>query len=243
MTLIFRRWLPWALGLMAAATLGCQSTRGVPTLKTHPIGTARTHTLFLNYDEVTLHGGVADATGNATPLLNTQLRLKAYLTDDPQRAARLDALTEEVRGVLAPYDIDVTASRPGAGPYAMIVFTDEAGLRFGCDFCLSLTPSSCNTTDSPIAFVFGGAIPGVGQSRHAAASQAISMFGMFAGIPATARGGDCMCYSDAVCLNALQETACSIGGLDTPVATALSCPTTLTTLDEHATFLRTFGPR
>jgi hypothetical protein len=66
---------------------------------------------------------------------------------------------------------------------------------------------------------------------------------MFAGIPATSKGGDCMCYSDATCLSALQETACSIGGLNTPVATALSCPTTLTTMDEHATFQRTFGPR
>lgn len=208
-------------------------------------GAAKAHTLFLAFDGATLSPGTDDATHNSSSLVRISATFKGYDENDPQRAAHLDDVTADVSSVLAPYDIVVTRVRPPSAPYAMIVFTDDLGTVVGCPNCISLSPQACNTEKSPVGFMFGGAFGG-GQftPTHLASSNAITMFGLFAAIPATARPGDCMCYSETPCIEAqmTMSSACTIGGPGTPVSVVPSCPTTLTTVDENAEFLAAFGP-
>ncbi len=208
-------------------------------------GAAKTHTLFLNFEGVTLSKGTDDETANTSSLLGNPATFMAYDPVDPGRTSKLDDITADATDVLAPYDILVTTERPPNGPYAMIVFTDDAGFAVGCPNCISLAPMACNTESSPVGFMFGGALSGGGFTPvHLASSNAIAMFGLFAAIPATANPGDCMCYSETPCIEKqmTMSSACTIGGAGTPISVVPTCPTTLTTVDENAEFLATFGP-
>lgn len=203
----------------------------------------RRYTLFLSFDEVTLHGGVEDAMLDTSSLLVGAPRFIGYAATDPQRATKLAQVTDEITAILAPYDIVVTTQRPTGGTYAMIVFTDDDGSSAQCANCISLSPQECNTTDRPIAFVFGGVFGSGLMPVHLATSNAISMFGMFAAIPLTSKVGDCMCYIEGACVQDWQTTttACKIGGAGTPVAATPGCQAAGTTMNEDAVFRATFG--
>jgi hypothetical protein len=213
-------------------------------LSGHAAGGATT--LFLNYEPVMIDGGSEDATKNHSKLVMAKTQFAGYRRIDPQRSAKLAALTEEITSLLSRYNIEVTDVRPAKGPYHMIVFTDDTGAGVACPGCISLGPSFCDQSKAPgsaVAFVFGGVFQGDEMPPHMATSQAISMLGAFVAIPTSVKAKDCMCYNETLCIDAQMTMSgqCEVGPIGTPVSTTQACPTTLTTMDEDYQFGLAFG--
>jgi hypothetical protein len=227
----------------AALVLISLCSCGEPTRDFSTGGKETSTTLFLNYENTVFVGVDEDATRNFSTLVLNQTGFMAYLGADPARASKLDALTDEIAAILEPYAVLVTSTRPATGPYHMVMFTDNNGAAVGCPTCISLAPTLCDRTeDSAVGFIFGGAFGGE-VPPHMASSQVISMFGLFGAIPMSAIPGDCMCYVETPCIEALLTTgsACTIGGAGTSVSTTQVCSTSLITMDEHAEFVAVFG--
>lgn len=96
------------------------------------------------------HGLVDDATQNASEAIDIARGLPAYSGDD----VAWGDLTACIRAALAPFDVVVTETDPGAMEHLELVFTDTywAGAAVTHVF-----PSSCRTGHQ-IEFIFGDAL-------------------------------------------------------------------------------------
>jgi hypothetical protein len=82
------------------------------------------HTIYLNFDGVTLTKGNDDsATNVASVLVNDSSTIPAYVaTGNPTtRQGRIDEIVGYVQRTLAPYSVDVVTTRPASGVYMMNV--------------------------------------------------------------------------------------------------------------------------
>lgn len=203
-------------------------------------GSAKSHTLFLNTEGVTVKPGSEDATKDQSGLASHSATLAPYLVGGADRATEIASLVTDIEGILAPYAVTVTNARPAAGPYDEIVLTDSDPSASGFPPSAALLATTCNMEASVMGFAFPARLDA--SYRHATVVQfAVSMFATFGGVPESAKAGDCMCYQNDVC--APSATLCTIGGAGTPVdQSPAACGETATTMDEHAKFLAAFGP-
>ena len=234
---------PWLLAFL----FGCGSnTMGAipdaPSTVDAGNVTARTHTLYLNFEGVTLAAGSADdATENLSTVVSAPTTLSKYLGSALDRSTQITNITGEVSNILMPYDIDVVTALPPSGPFAMIVTTDTPSSIVGCTDCPAVAPTDCGAADSPIAFNFGSG-SGAPLPVHGLTADTVAMVGLtILGVPTSAVPDDCMCFSDSNCTFP-PDRQCSIGGVGTAVsATKPGCPTMATVMDENALFLAGFG--
>jgi len=202
-----------------------------------PPPTALTHTLFLATEGVAVTPGADDATANTTSLVPQAVTIGAYLVGASDRDTQIATLASDLAAVVAPYDITVTTTRPAAGPYTMVIATDDPSTGVvGTGGVTFITPQTCTPADesaSEIGIVFGFA----GRTGFDVEHDAIAMFGSLQQIPGTAKPGDCMCWNCG-----LFDATCTIGGAATPTAPGGPNCGGAQTIDEQAAFLATFGP-
>jgi hypothetical protein len=106
-------------------------------------GTAKTHTLFLQLEGVTVVPGVDDGTTDHSTIIPHGATLKPWRMGDASRATEISALTTEIRGILAPYDIAVVTTRPAGGPYHEMIVTDDSATVLGtATACASPGPAA-----------------------------------------------------------------------------------------------------
>ena len=236
----------WLLALVIVGCGGDNSTPpdAPPTPDAGPIG-ARTHTLYLNFEGITLAAGSADdATQNLSSLATGPTTLSSYLGSAVDRSTQITALVDEISNILAPYDVDVVMTRPATGTYIMVVSTDSASTTLACTNCPALAPADCGAIDSPVAFNFGAG-SGSALPVHGLTSDTIAMVGLSVlGVPTSAVPDDCMCFTDSNCVFPPTQQ-CTIGGAGTAIsATRPGCPPagSATVMNETALFLAGFGP-
>jgi len=207
-----------------------------------PAMVPHTHTLYLNFEGVTVAAGSSDdATQNQSALVDSPTTLTSYLGSAANRSTQIGNIVAEVANILAPYDVNVVMTRPGGGTYAMIVTTDASSDALGCTGCLSDAPADCGTVESPIAFNFGLG-SGSAINVHQLTADTVAMLGLTVlGVPESAVPNDCMCISDSHCIFPPSQQ-CTIGGAGTAIsATKAGCMASGTVMDENALFLAGFG--
>jgi hypothetical protein len=181
-------------------------------------------------------GSADDATTNTstTPMV-ASATLAKYLAADASRDLAIAGIKQQLDGILSPYNITVTLTRPAAGPYDMVVLTDDAPTKLGlAQGTVAVVPTSCNTVASELGFVFG-----TGATRDQVVQLTIALFGITGGVPASSKTGDCMCL-DSTC--GAVTAPCTIGKANTPITTQPSCAVGgETTMDENAKFVAAYG--
>ena len=197
-------------------------------------GSALSHTLFVNAEGVSVTSGADDATANTSSVVGNGATLAKFLATDAQRATKIADIKTQLDGILSPYHVTVTLTRPAAGPYDMIVLTDDSSAKIGLAAgTAAVVSTTCNTADSVVGFSFGGT------DRNLVARDTIAMLGITAAIPTSNKAGDCMCLADSAC--ATLAAPCTIGHAGTAVSATASCPASGATMDENALFLASFG--
>lgn len=231
--------------LLAVLIIGCGGDDSAPA-DAPPIDALpqapHTHTLYLNFEGVTLASGMTDdATQNESALVDGPTTLSKYLAAAPDRSTQISNIVAEVSNILAFYDVNVVMTRPGAGSYMMIVSTDDASTTLDCTNCLADAPADCGTAESPVAFNFGLG-SGAPIAVHQITADTVGMLGLTVlGVPESAVPNDCMCISDSHCIFPPTQQ-CAIGGAGTAIsANKAGCPASGTVMDENALFLAGFG--
>jgi hypothetical protein len=195
------------------------------------------HTLFLEFDGVTISPGKDDPTMNVSTLVNRTSTVTAYQAGDPSRAMSIARIVGHITTILSPYSINVTTTRPAAGPYDMAVIggsAPEIGVAAGA---VGDYPFACDPMMAPyIYFQFDGF------TEERIAANVMGMNAFPRGVPITNKPEDCMCIEDNGCTH---NTPCTLGGAGTPIDLA-NDPCDVggrTTMDENVEFLRVFGAR
>jgi hypothetical protein len=190
---------------------------------------------YLNFEGAALVAGADNPATNTSQLLSGSVTLPAYLAADPQRSAKIQAIVDEVRATLAPYDISVVVSRPTSGTYDMVVAggtSQQAGFVAGLPGVAVVDCVGAILRHISLLFDLS--------TGHDAARQIIGSLGVSHGISASTSATDCMCIADGSC-NPL-ATACVIGGANTPVSANAVCEVGgATTMDVNQKFRNTFG--
>jgi hypothetical protein len=190
---------------------------------------------YLNFEGGSLVAGADNPTTNTSQLLNASVTLPAYLAADPQRAVKIQAIVDEVRAALAPYDISVVVSRPTSGTYDMVVAggtSQQAGLGTGLPAATVVDCVGALLRHITLLFDLS--------TGHEAARQIIGSLGVSHGISASISAGDCMCIADSDC-DPL-TVACVISGANTPVSANADCEAGgATTMDVDQKFRNAFG--
>jgi hypothetical protein len=194
------------------------------------------HVYYLNF------GGQALTSGPDNPVLNVSQSLSgsftapAYLTGDAQRATKIQAIVNEVKAILAPYDVAVVTQRPASGAYDMVVAggtSQQMGFPTGLQGVA--IPDCTGAALHHISLLFDVS------TGHDAARQIVGALGIGHRVSASTAATDCMCIVDGSC-TAL-PAACTIGGANTPVSPSASCETSgVSTMDVRQEFLAAFGP-
>ncbi|MFT3913501.1 MAG: hypothetical protein QM704_05195 [Anaeromyxobacteraceae bacterium] len=224
---------PLACLLLALASLGgALAACGGSSSGSGPKSASGAHVLFLQAEGQVLTPGLDDPSTGTSQLVSGTTTLPAYRAGDAARAAKLQAIVDEVKAVLAPYDVLVTTARPASGGFDLVVLggaSTQAGLPAGV---LGAAPVDCSgARPHHVGLVFDAA------TGHDAARQVVGALGLGHAVPASTDAGDCMCVADAKC-TALSQ-ACTIGGPGTTVDVNSGCG--LTTVDEGGRFLAAFG--
>ncbi|MEO8706418.1 MAG: hypothetical protein ABI867_40685 [Kofleriaceae bacterium] len=197
-------------------------------------------TVFLAFDGLSVQPGNADDASSDTSQIATEtLTVQSFLSGDPDRAARTLEVVSEMETLLAPFNIEITTTRPAGDAYDMIVFGESAepfglpravpGLAFPVD-CADANPHN-------VTFVFSGAF-GPAATGGVFASMAIPALAVVNGIPSANRQGDCLCWNGAECD---PIATCTIGGPGTPIAANQPCAGGETTMDPRARLRAAFG--
>jgi hypothetical protein len=148
-------------------------------------------------------------------------------------------VTDGVTAVLAPFDIEVTTTRPAAGPYTMMVMGGLASdLGFTSNFGALASNTCLSGVENVVHLIFD-------QGINPAIGTVIAAYGMGKGISTSATNGSCMCWtscdeahSELCTLDADSEVA--VGSTDTDN----NCePVGITTMNEHQKFKQAFGCR
>src|SRR5262249_12616508 len=140
----------------------------LPVLLPRPSGVApRTasnpHILYLNFDGGTLRGSpdCSDAPGRCTFLIGqSSATIPAFHGSDDVKQAVVDQL----KVFLDPFNVQIVTTRPASGDYAMTVVggsANDIGINDPAGSILGLAPLDCTDTNpDDIAFAFAGAIGG-----------------------------------------------------------------------------------
>lgn len=194
------------------------------------------HLVYLVFDGVALTNGTDDPAGNVSGILNIPYTVPAFIADDSQRVARLGLITDAVRSVVAPYNIEVVTERPSSGPYDMIVFGGnslDAGFSSSFDATIA---NACDDSGVDTGFIFEF---GFFESNRYA-SKAVAEIGLINGLPYVDVNGDCLCWAGPNCT--IDNTICTIGGAGTAVDATLWACREETEFNEHERWLEVFGP-
>src|SRR5262249_3541653 len=93
-------------------------------------GAVGTHTLFLNFEGVTItRGGTGcqnDATRNCSFIATADTVVTQFAATAANRQMLLDDIVSNMYQQLAPYSINLVTTRPASGPYKMIVYAQCA---------------------------------------------------------------------------------------------------------------------
>jgi hypothetical protein len=169
------------------------------------------------------------------PLLSGSVSIPAYLAGDAQRAAKIQTIVDEIKAILAPYDIAIVTSRPASGAYDMLVAggtSEQAGLSAGLPGVAVVDCTAALPRHVSLLFDLS--------TGHNAARQIIGSLGVSHRISASTSGTDCMCIADSGC-SAL-AAACTLGGANTPVSANANCEASgVTTMNVQQKFLAAFG--
>jgi hypothetical protein len=158
-------------------------------------GAVGMHKLFFNFEAVTItHGGIGcqdDATRNCSFIATMDTMVPQFASGmGAGRQAFLDAIVAAANQILAPYSVEVVATRPAAGPYTMIVFAQCVSTLMCSAGGGAIAPDDCmNANPNDIAFVFEQT------SATAAyyANLAIFDYGLTLGVSTNQLAGDCLC--------------------------------------------------
>jgi hypothetical protein len=227
----------WSV-LAFAFSIGCVGTGTTPPDPPDPPDpVVERATVFLNFEGVTLQPGAEDATANTAGFFETPQTMQPYKSTAADRATQIAAITTSVKAILAPFDLEITTTRPTTGPYDMLVFggsSQDVGLTSGVDGiaaidCLDLNPSN-------IVLLFGDAFPVT--APDVIASLSVTALGITNGIPTSTVDNDCMCWGGGGCS---QSGRCTVGGANTAITPDNGCANGATKMDEHARFVAAFG--
>jgi hypothetical protein len=203
-------------------------------------GPGGTHKLFLNFESQDLTPGAHDATLNTTPLITDAGTSPPWFDGAGTRDTLIMRVTDGVTSVLAPFDVEVTTTRPAAGPYTMMIMGGSpADLGLSGNFG-SLAANTC--------------VPGMENMTHLIFDQGINpaiqtvvaAFAMGNGISTSATHGSCLCWGDPACEP--RDALCTLDA-DNDVALGTTefdnkCePVGMTTMNEHQKFKQAFGCR
>ena len=159
-------------------------------------GAVGTHKLFLNFEAVTITSGsnCNDATTNCSFIATANTDVPQFASANANRAQLIADILTDVNGVLAPYSIEVTTTRPAAGPYKMVVFA-QCVTSLGCAAGTgSIGPVECmNFGRNDIAFVFEDTS---GNANHIFyANEVLFLLGLANGVSITEVPNDCLCHN------------------------------------------------
>jgi MYXO-CTERM domain-containing protein len=116
-------------------------------------------TIFANYDGAQLSSGQDNAPNNTTEFSPCAGNMPAY-GEGSKRTASFQALVAHY----APFAIDVTDSRPGAGTYSMVMATPSS-----CYSSFGVSPIDCGDRNpNSVAFCFIGENDGFSAAEHGA---------------------------------------------------------------------------
>jgi hypothetical protein len=197
------------------------------------------HTLFINFDGVTVMPGADDPATNTSSIPTAVSTIGGYAPTSIDRTTAIAAVVGDLTAILAPYKLDVVTARPPHGTYDMIVVTTDTAASVGVDSTevVALAPDQECAHDQPpiVGFVFATAL-GV----HEIAATALEQSAQSHGVPMSSLANDCMCDASTGCTPTLPG-ACTIGGATTPVSDFMKCRSGV--MNEAAEFARVFGKR
>jgi hypothetical protein len=231
----------WWVVLLAA----CGGGGSAATVDAAPDAKAKPRTLLLAFDDILISPGTDDATMNTSSLVTDGVVLPRYLDTATDRATRIATIVSTAQAILAPYNIEVTTTRPHVGNYMLLVYTGSSSLIGQPDGITSIFPH-CLTggpNEVNVGFSFEQNTNDTNPDFTPAyrGSLAAVMVGTTFGIPFTTVDGDCMCFVDAGCTSDWMNT-CTIGGAGTAVDATDSCSGAPATIDENGLFLAALGP-
>lgn len=218
--------------VMAACGGGGTATPDASAQATVDAAAPRPSVVYLAVDGVTLTAGSDDAIANTSSLGSGTVVPYANTAD---HATAVAALLAEVQGVLAPYNLVVTTTRPTSGAYRMIVVTDSDTSALGIPAPLGANIAlGCTPKLTGVGLVF----PVHLANLHSTARVVIAEIGILAGMPTSNATGDCMCYVGSQC-GAIDAT-CTIGGANTPNGDS-PCVAPNSTMNEQNEWLTRYG--
>ena len=153
--------MAWVVTAAAAAVAACgdngataaDAAIDAPTMcapKTAPLAPGM-HTIYLNFDGVTLMRGTDNASMNMSDLIPDTITVPAYVAtgDASVRQGRIDLIVDYVQRALAPYSVDVVTTRPAAAPYMMMVIGGKPeDFGFPANI-LSIAGQKCTSRTTP----------------------------------------------------------------------------------------------
>lgn len=203
-------------------------------------GAGGTHKLFLNFESQDLTPGGHDAPLNTTPLITVAGTSPPWFDGAGTRDTLIMRITDGVTSVMAPFDVEVTTTRPAAGPYTMMIMGGspaDLGLNgsYGSLAANTCVPGMENTTH----LIFD-------QGINPAIQTVIAAYAMGEGISTSGTNGSCLCWGEAACeprdqlciLDADNEVALGTTEFDNKCE-----PAGTTTMNEHQKFKQAFGCR
>lgn len=244
---MYAKWMFLSLSLVVAC--GDDGSGDGDAIDAAPVQDGRamgTTTVFLNFEGAFLTKGVPDdPPNNVSGLIRPGGAMVPPWHDGmANREASIAAIAAGVRSRLAPYDIDVVTTRPGSGPYEMIMFGGHARDLFGAGPIDVFGGSQCGD-DPEVSYVTESVT-----DDEVAASLTVGVLAISREIPQTVQRGDCLCFAGSECLPYTGDL-CTIGGAGTPTRPGpYGCYTPPDppmepppTIDVHASFVDRFGAK
>jgi hypothetical protein len=151
--------------------------------------------VYLNFDGVTItRAANSDSTMNlARWLTNTSAAVPPWRQGSATRVADILAIVDGVEQRLAMTPIEVVTTRPGAGPYVMIVFGGanlNTGGTVGTQYAFATSYHDCNDgTKNDLGWVSNM----TGQNNSFIADIAVGAIGWGLGLDGTTDPTGCMC--------------------------------------------------
>ena len=200
---------------------------------------AGAYRIFLVFEGVALtHGTRDDAPTNTTMIGTIDPTVPPFLAGMAGRQAIIDQIVADLQQALAPFDVELTTTRPASGEYEMIAFGGNCMNVLGPG-CRPSAPRAFSTdcgdlNHNNVIFVFD-----IDNTAFLAANDALTGLVVSVGLSPTTAPGDCACLS---CVTP-PDRLCTLGQM-TPVDTmTFGCPAAGPTQDEQAYLRNIFGCR
>lgn len=194
------------------------------------------HTVYLNFDGVTLTKGNDDSAANVSSVLMNDpsvIPMWGPTLSASTRQGRIDAIVDYVQRALAPYSVDVVSTRPASGLYTMHVLGGQSQ-DFGYPMGVAgIAPQKCSPIYNGVTLIFD-----VGTfTATDFATSVLSDVGLMAGMGVSSRHNDCLNRTSPID----QGLVCSFDSMSTTMAPN-DCGRT-PTQDEPKLLMDAFGCR